>query len=72
MAKYYDAIYSQIVDYDLEFNQVQRVIQKHFGGKPEWVLDVACGRATILSCLQSSVTKQPGSIFALDCDLKTK
>lgn len=43
MARYYDAIYFHIVDYNSEFNRVLSVIKKHFEGEPELVLDLACG-----------------------------
>lgn len=60
MAKYYDAIYSQIFDYESEFKRVQSVIKKHFEGKAESVIDLACGTGNYTFLFAKSGYKATG------------
>src|SRR3989442_14710972 len=44
MARYYDIIYSKIVDYSSQADYLERIIAKHKDQKrPGSILDVACG-----------------------------
>ena len=43
MARYYDAIYSSIVDYERELRRVEKIFRKHNSRKTRSILDVACG-----------------------------
>lgn len=43
MARYYDAIYSKLVDYPSEADYIEKIFKKHHPRKLQSVLDVACG-----------------------------
>ncbi len=43
MARYYDLIYSKIVDYSSQADYLERIIAKHKQQRPGTILDVACG-----------------------------
>ena len=43
MARYYDAIYASIVDYEAQADYLEKIFEKHHKGRVKSVLDVACG-----------------------------
>ncbi len=43
MARYYDTLYSKIVDYPSQVDYLEKILAKHRRKRPESILDVACG-----------------------------
>ncbi len=43
MARYYDTLYSKIVDYPSQVDYLEKILTKHRRKRPESILDVACG-----------------------------
>ncbi len=43
MARYYDAVYANIVDYRSNASYIEKIFQNHRGEAPKSILDVACG-----------------------------
>jgi SAM-dependent methyltransferase len=43
MAKYYDAIYLKIVNYEREIRRLEKIFARHHSGAVKSILDIACG-----------------------------
>lgn len=43
MARYYDAIYASIVDYEAQADYLGKIFEKHHRGRVKSILDIACG-----------------------------
>ncbi len=57
LAKYYDAIYKELVDYEAQADRIEKMMRIHSKERPKRILDLACGTGgTIRSSLRRGDT----------------